>query len=105
MGGARGASCCCADKRRTRRHVGAAQQQPRFHVAGKSHAGLAALFSNCVYVGVVDDDYILLQHLTKLYIVHVGIVSEEFAYQQVRKIAEIVAEIAEIAAKIRRDRG
>ena len=36
-----------------------------------------------MYVGVVDDDYVLVQHLTKLYILHVGIVSEEFAYQQV----------------------
>ena len=52
-------------------------------MAGKSHAGLKALFANCVYVGVVDDDYVLVQHLTKLYILHVGIVSEEFAYQQV----------------------
>ncbi|KAL3915734.1 MAG: hypothetical protein SGPRY_007105, partial [Prymnesium sp.] len=39
-----------------------------------------------VYVGKVDSQYILLQHLTKLYIVHIGVVSEAFFYQQALRL-------------------
>lgn len=35
-----------------------------------------------VYVGRIDARYLLLQHLTKLFVVHIGAVSEAFFYQQ-----------------------
>ena len=44
--------------------------------------GLHALFSQHTFVGIVDRRYVLLQHLTKLYIVHLGVASEAFFYQQ-----------------------
>ena len=34
-------------------------------------------------MGLVSARYVLLQHLTKLYVVHLGVVSQEFFYQQV----------------------
>lgn len=40
------------------------------------------LFRQHVYVGVIDALHVLLQHQTKLYVVHIGVVSEEFFYQQ-----------------------
>ena len=52
--------------------------------AQRSNAGLKALFANSVFVGAIDGQYMLLQHLTKLHVVHIGVVSEEFLYQQAR---------------------
>lgn len=81
----------CAAKR----HVSpAAQQRPwvsceltSIHallrrVTAHLSRGLHALFSQHTFVGIVDRRYILLQHLTKLYIVHLGVASEAFFYQQ-----------------------
>ena len=45
--------------------------------------GLQALFSQHTFVGVVDRRYALLQHLTRLFVVHMGIASEAFCYQAV----------------------
>lgn len=51
-------------------------------VTQNAHRGLAVLFRQHIYVGAVDASYVLLQHQTKLYVVHIGAVSEEFFYQQ-----------------------
>ena len=45
--------------------------------------GLQALIAEHTFVGVVDRRFVLLQHLTKLYVVHMGVASEAFFYQQV----------------------
>lgn len=47
---------------------------------------LSLQFTQHVYVGKVDSQYILLQHLTKLYVVHIGVVSEAFFYQQALRL-------------------
>ena len=52
-------------------------------VTSFSSRSLAPLFSSHILVGRIDRQYVLLQHLTKLYAVHVGAVSEAFFYQQV----------------------
>ena len=52
-------------------------------VTAQLSRGLQALFTQHTYVGSVDRRYILLQHLTKLYVVHIGVASEAFLYQQV----------------------
>ena len=43
---------------------------------------LHALWAQHTFVGIVDRRYVLLQHLTKLYAVHIGVSSECFFYQQ-----------------------
>ena len=50
-------------------------------VTAQLSRGLHALFSQHTYVGVVDRRYVLLQHLTRLYVVHIGQSSEAFCYQ------------------------
>lgn len=50
-------------------------------VTAQVSRGLQALFSQHTYVGLVDRRYVLLQHLTKLYVVHIGVTSEAFFYQ------------------------
>jgi DNA mismatch repair protein MLH1 len=52
-------------------------------VTQHSHRGLSALFSGHVYVGALEGTHVLLQHLTRLYLVHLGVVSSEFFYQRV----------------------
>lgn len=52
------------------------------NVTQNAHRGLAALFRQHIYVGAVDASYVLLQHQTKLYVVHIGAVSEAYFYQQ-----------------------
>ncbi len=81
----------CAAKRQVRP---AAQQRPwvsceltSIHallrrVTAHLSRGLQAVFSQHTFVGVVDRRYVLLQHLTKLYVVHLGVASESFFYQQ-----------------------
>ena len=52
-------------------------------VTAQLSRGLQALFAQHTYVGVADRRYVLLQHLTKLYVVHIGVASQAFCYQQV----------------------
>jgi len=55
-------------------------------VTQQSNRALTAVFSQHVYVGRVDATYVLLQHLTKLFVVHIGAVSESFFYQQALRL-------------------
>ena len=81
----------CASKRTVRP---AAEQRPWIaceltsiqallrRVTAHVNRGLASLFGQHTFVGVVDRRYVLVQHLTKLYVVHLGVASHEFFYQQ-----------------------
>ncbi|CAH1425292.1 unnamed protein product [Lactuca virosa] len=47
------------------------------------HSGLLETVRNCKYVGMVDDDFALLQHNTHLYLANVVNLSKELMYQLV----------------------
>ncbi|KAK4802259.1 hypothetical protein SAY86_000462 [Trapa natans] len=47
------------------------------------HSGLMDIVRNCIYVGMADDIYALLQHNTHLYLTNVVNLSKELMYQQV----------------------
>ncbi|CAH1419086.1 unnamed protein product [Lactuca virosa] len=47
------------------------------------HSGLLDTVRNCTYVGMVDDDFALLQHNTHLYLANVVNLSKELMYQLV----------------------
>ena len=49
----------------------------------RARSQLQNIFANYAFVGIVDRRFILLQHLTRLYVVHIGVASQAFMYQQV----------------------
>ncbi|XP_020573556.1 DNA mismatch repair protein MLH1 isoform X2 [Phalaenopsis equestris] len=52
-------------------------------IDSKVHPGLHDIVKNCIYVGLADESFALLQHNTHLYLVNVVNVSKELMYQQV----------------------
>ena len=47
------------------------------------HKGLGSVLKKHVFVGIVDDDYSLIQYETKLFILNHSILAEEYFYQTV----------------------